>query len=368
LVILLIMALVSIDAKRNNAAGPSSQSDVNAVLSGEKADISEDIQTEERVEISNFAKIFAGLGGSRALALWGMNSEEARTSATLKVPAEFDTIQGAIDAAVGGDTVYVAAGEYKEIIIMKNGVSVVGEKAETTILDGDKKGNVVTFKGLDDKDTRLENLSIKNAQENLSGILIENSSPIINRNIVFANDYDIYIKGQSSPTVQRNILEQSKAGVQIFNLSEVKDSNPIIVDNLIYGNKKGINLYNGNATIEHNTISFNSAYGIEAGATFGVNLVNSSASIKNNIISDNGSCEICSGISVDAKSKNVNIGYNDLWNNQLNFVCFGECVMDETNRSEDPFFENGLLYDFNLKPDSPFLAAGSDGQRLGARL
>lgn len=368
LIILSIMAIFFINSRRDSTASSSTKSDVNTVLSGEKADISADAQPEGKAEIANFAKIFSGLGGSRALALLGMNSEEARTSATLKVPAEFGTIQEAIDAAVSGDTVYVAAGEYKEIITMKNGVSLIGEKAETTILDGDKKGNVVTFKGLDDKDMRLENFSIKNAQENLSGVLIENSSPVINRNIIFSNDYDVYIKGQSSPTVQRNILEQSKAGVQIFNLNEVNNSNPIIVDNLIYGNKKGVNLYNGNATIEHNTISFNSAYGIESGATFGINLVNSSAVIKNNIVSDNGICEICSGIAVDAKSKNVEIRYNDLWNNQLNFVCFGECVMDETNRSEDPFFENGLLYNFNLRPDSLFLSAGSDGQRLGARL
>ena len=371
--ILLLIALVMLAAnsfgnRKNDVSGVASVNDLNQVLSVEKSDADDGAEEETVVETSVFAKMFASLGGSGALSSLRQSSEGAHKSIVLKVPAEFVTVQKAINAAIAGDVVLVAAGEYKENIVMKAGVSVVGENAETTILDGDKKGNVVVFKNLDNKETRLENFSIKNAQENLSGVLVENSSPIINRNIIFSNDYDIYIKGHSSPIVQRNILEQSKSGVQIFNLEKIDDSNPLITDNLIYGNKKGINLYNGKATIEHNTVSFNSSYGIEAGATFGIYLANSSATIKNNIVTDNGTCEICSGIYVDEKSTDVKLSFNDIWNNQNNFFCSGVCAMEDNNRAEDPLFENGLLFNFALKAESPFLVAGSDGQRLGARL
>jgi len=358
--------------RKNGMPGGGVGEDVGAVLSGEARDLGTaaqaSLQSEMSAEAVNIARLLASLGHSQALNALRLSGEAPRGSIIFKVPGDFDTIQQAIDAAISGDTVMVAAGTYKENIVMKSGVSVVGEHAETTILDGDKKGNVVVFKNISDKETRLENFSIKNAETNLSGVLIENSSPLINRNIIFGNDYAIYIKGVSSPTIQRNILEQNKAGVQVFNLEKVEDSNPLILDNLIYANKKGINLYNGRAVIEHNTISYNGDYGLEAGATFGIYLTASAAVIRNNIITDNGSCEICSGVYADDKSADVELAYNDIWNNRNDFSCYGGCVLDATNFSEDPIFENGLLFDFRLKAESPLLGRGSDGQRLGARL
>lgn len=372
LFILLIAAVVWSSGRTDDTSGVGTGKDVGAVLAGQAGGLGEAEAASEEPKMSasvaNIAKVLASLGHSKALNALRSSGEVPRKSAVLKVPGEFDTIQKAVDAAVAGDVVAVAAGTYKENILMKDGVSVVGERAETTILDGDKKGNVVAFKNVSDRDTRLENFSIKNAEVNLSGVLVENSSPLINRNIIFGNDYDIYIKGDSSPLIQRNVLEQSKAGVQIFNLEKAEDSDPIIVDNLIYANKKGINLYNGKATIEHNTISYNGDYGMEAGATFGMYLTNSDAVISDNIITDNGTCEICSGIYIDDRSTDVKLSYNDIWNNQNNYICYGGCVLDETNRSEDPLFANGLLFDFTLQAESPLLTAGSDGQRLGARL
>lgn len=370
-VILAAAALAFSGSWRENESGAEKRNDVGAVLSGEAGDIGKAAvppKSEMSAESASIAKLLAGLGHGKALNALRLSGEGARKNMVLKVPGEFDTVQKAIDAAVAGDVVMVAAGTYKENIAMKDGVSVVGEHAETTILDGDKKGNVVAFKNIGDKDTRLENFSIKNAEANLSGVLIENSSPLINRNIIFGNDYDIYIKGNSSPVIQRNVLTQSKAGVQIFNLEKAKDSDPAIIDNLIYANKKGVNLYNGKALIEHNTISYNSDYGLEAGATFGIYLANSDASIRNNVITDNGTCEICSGVYVDDRSSGVKLSHNDIWNNQNNYVCYGGCMLDEANLSEDPLFVNGLLFDFNLQAGSSLLAAGSDGQRLGARL
>jgi hypothetical protein len=155
--------------------------------------------------------------------------------------------------------------------------------------------------------------------------------------------------------------------VQIFNLEEPKNSKPAISDNLIFGNKKGINIYKGYAAVDHNTVSFNSLIG-ESGATFGIYLAGSSANIVNNIITDNGICELCSGIYADEGCHDVKIDYNDLWNSQNNFVCFGKCEMGGNNLSDDPRFTNGVQYDFSLSADSPFLSSGSDGKKLGARL
>lgn len=302
-------------------------------------------------------KLFAGI----------IDDSIAQSIRTIKVPQDADSIQKAIDMAKSGDTVFVSAGEYKGNIIMKDGVSLIGESARTVILDGDKKGNVVAFKDAADINTRFENFTVKNSGNDLSGILVEDSSPIINRNIILQNDYDIYIKGESSPVVQRNTISESKSGVQIFNLEEPKNSKPAISDNLIFGNKKGVNIYKGHASIDHNTVSFNGLIG-ESGATFGIYLAGSSATVANNIITDNGICELCSGIYADESCHDVKIDHNDLWNSQNNFVCFGKCEMGGNNLSDDPRFTNGVQYDFSLGADSPFLSSGSDGQKLGARL
>jgi parallel beta-helix repeat protein len=299
-------------------------------------------------------------------ALGGIVAPDIVKSKTIRVPEDFAKIQGAIDSAKSGDVIMVAAGEYKENIIMKDGVSLIGAGADGTIIDGQKSGNVVAFKNVANKETRLENFTIKNSGENLSGVFIEDSSPIVSRNVILDNDYNIYIKGNSSPTVQKNKLTSSKAGVQIFNLEYVAGYKPIITDNIVFKNKKGINVYNGEALIEHNTISLNSYYKDDMGATFGVYLASAGSDIKNNIITDNGTCELCSGIYADEKSKSVVIAYNNLWNNKNNFVCFGECSMESSNLSNDPEFlsEENL----SLSEDSEFLNSASDGQKLGSRL
>jgi len=366
---LFVLSAIFIGSRNNSASDTASENNIDEVLAGGVIEVN-NTQEEKPTEDLSLSRVSIGLGLSDILSFLKIDESvvTGHKSAIIKVPSEVDSIQKAIDGAESGDVVLVSAGEYKGTIIMKDGVSLIGEDAETTILDGNEFGNVVTFKEIKNTETRFENFTVRNAKENLSGILIENSSPLVNRNIVLQNDYDIYVKGESSPAIQHNKLSESKAGVQIFNLSEVENSNPFIVDNLIFGNKKGINIYKGNAIIEHNTISFNSAYGIEAGATFGIYLTEATAGIRNNVITDNGVCEICGGIYIDAKSEGVIIDHNDIWNNQNNFVCFGGCTMEDNNLSEDPMFENGLLFEFNLKAESPFLVSGSDGQKLGARL
>lgn len=61
-------------------------------------------------------------------------------AAELHVPAEFPTIQAAIDAAVPGDTVVIAAGTYFERPRLTKAVSLRGAPGATTVLDGSPGG------------------------------------------------------------------------------------------------------------------------------------------------------------------------------------------------------------------------------------
>ncbi len=59
------------------------------------------------------------------------------TTRTLRVPADFATIQSAVDAARPGDLVLIAAGEYAEAVTVRTSSIVVrGEDRNTVILDG----------------------------------------------------------------------------------------------------------------------------------------------------------------------------------------------------------------------------------------
>ena len=62
----------------------------------------------------------------------------------LLVPQEFSSIQAAIDAAVEGDTVTVAAGTYFERIdFLGKAISVVGAGAENTVVDASSLDSTV---------------------------------------------------------------------------------------------------------------------------------------------------------------------------------------------------------------------------------
>jgi parallel beta-helix repeat protein len=58
-------------------------------------------------------------------------------------PADFSTIQEAVDAASDGDTVFVKTGIYYEHVVVNRTVSLVGEDSSTTIIDGNGTGRVI---------------------------------------------------------------------------------------------------------------------------------------------------------------------------------------------------------------------------------
>ena len=55
-------------------------------------------------------------------------------AATLRVPAQFPTIQAALDAASAGDTVRVARGVFTEQLVVARDVTIVGAAAGLTIV------------------------------------------------------------------------------------------------------------------------------------------------------------------------------------------------------------------------------------------
>jgi len=376
----------------------------------------ENVENENELEMSNWVLDFINI------------ILENQKPKTIKVPEEYKSIQLAIDSAKSGDRIEVLPGEYKENITMKEGVSVIGagfltlesqdslvvqdeksinnqvegngltlvltedeqtenedvneegveveiktdfyqDKLVSSIIDGGGFGNVVTFKNEITNKTEFGGFTIINSGKSLSGVFIEDSSPWIHDNVLVDNEYNIYIKGKSSPVIQKNRIQLANKGIQIyaFEKDDEYELKSNIIDNLITDNKIGIDVYQSSAEINHNTISYNNHYKTYLGATYGIYLSKSSAEIKNNIITDNGICELCAGVSADKESKEVVLKFNNIWNNKNNFVCFGDCTMEDNNLSEEPLFVDYINGGYKLSEESGIIGKSEDELDIGIR-
>ena len=109
---------------------------------------------------------------------------------TLHVPADSPTIQGALDAAASGDTVWVAPGTYAENISY-GGKSIHLEStagAEATVITGaDGAENLVLFSGGEDRRAALVGFTLSSPFEYLDLILVDHATPRIARNLLTGN-------------------------------------------------------------------------------------------------------------------------------------------------------------------------------------
>lgn len=106
----------------------------------------------------------------------------AALAEVLQVPSHANpSIQDAIDAAVDGDMIQLAAGVYFERIDLSGkAVTLAGDPAGGSVLDGDGAGPVVTISNGEGRGTLLTNLEIRNGAAVLGGGLeVLNASPTI---------------------------------------------------------------------------------------------------------------------------------------------------------------------------------------------
>ncbi|UFS68589.1 carboxypeptidase regulatory-like domain-containing protein [Geomonas sp. RF6] len=143
----------------------------------------------------------------------------AGAGVTRAVPADFPTIQGAIDAAGNGDTIVVAPGLYRERINFKGKAITLksSEGPRTTFINGSHKGSVVTLSSGEWNTSVLTGFTIQNGgpQSGLlsgGGIYIENASPIISNNIITGNSAcdgaGIFASG--SPIIRNNTISGNR--------------------------------------------------------------------------------------------------------------------------------------------------------------
>ena len=176
----------------------------------------------------------------------------------LHVPRDFETIQEAIDNAIGGDTVLVADGIYRENINFSGKNIVVAshyilEGVEDfiffTIIDGNDRGSVVTFPGNEDENARLIGFTIQNGSGNFEqearfggGILCQRSDPTLEHLFIRENDATqgggIYCE-RSNPTI-RNCTIINNVATFGGGLMCYLNSSPTVTGCTIDGNESDV--------------------------------------------------------------------------------------------------------------------------------
>jgi len=221
-------------------------------------------------------------------------------SATLLVPQDHLTIQGAIDAAQTNDTVLVDPGTYVENIDFKGKAIAIRSTGgyAVTVIDGGHPvdpdfGSVVLFANQEGQDTVLDGFTLENGSGTAmdartcgGGIFCHGASPSIINNLIHNNT----VEGESlnwgygggiscyaaSPTIENNIIynncvEQYGGGIDCSAASAPTIVANLIKDNMVevehpyeFGLGGGIHIHESFPIIKDNTITGNKVPGIGA--------------------------------------------------------------------------------------------------------
>jgi len=168
-------------------------------------------------------------------------------------PADFDTIQGAIDAAESGDTIIVAAGVYEEEVkIMDKSLILLGAQADVPIVDGVRAGDESIIRGkLDwrDRPTTFCLVRIQNSDVIVNGFTIE----IAKTWTIAITGSSIRREGISDVLISYNYIQSGKDGI----FRDTAAADVTIDHNYIASNSRGIATNGGGTAITENTFYSN---------------------------------------------------------------------------------------------------------------
>ncbi|MCK5559526.1 MAG: right-handed parallel beta-helix repeat-containing protein, partial [Thermoplasmata archaeon] len=189
------------------------------------------------------------------------NSTRGRSGNILDVGAgqTYITIQAAIDDSAPGDTISVHAGTYNENVIVDKTLTLTGNGASNTIIDGRGSSDVVYVSadwvnisgfyinnsGDQYNDAGLELNNVQNCTiennfitlNNKYGILVKssNNNIIVNNNVSSNVNHGIHLSSSSDNTIDNNIAVSNRAGISVRDHGGNTISNNILASNRMAG-------------------------------------------------------------------------------------------------------------------------------------
>jgi len=179
-------------------------------------------------------------------------------------PADFHTIQEAINAGGDGDTVFVRDGTYYEHIVVNKTLTLIGEDRNSTIVDGTSNGEIMYVWA---DNVTISNFTLQNAGFGTYGAVAVRSlfaNAQICNNTLIDNRHGVAVEsGAINVTVSGNLIYNKQPsyadGVRLFS------SETTVADNMVVNESTGIGLdWAYDNVISNNTV-VNSYIGIGAG-------------------------------------------------------------------------------------------------------
>ncbi len=181
-------------------------------------------------------------------------------SKTIVVPTDYSTIQGAINAAGDGDTVFVKRGIYNETLVLNKTISLIGEDREDTIIDAQRsrseviavEGDYITVSNFTLGNTAIHTLTgggdyLRTGEGD--GIVVYGPShfvQIVNNSIVNCPLIGIYLYGSTIPIGLENVAHQ----------------NILVINNTIYSCYSAIQVDTVDCFVPSNSY-YNCTYGVK---------------------------------------------------------------------------------------------------------
>lgn len=245
-----------------------------------------------------------------------------RTHATgpIHVPEDFPTIQQAIDAALGDDTIIVAPGTYQ------------------VNLDFQGKSIYLTSE-LGALNTRL--IPLSETQPMVHFTNAENRNAILNGFTVMSSSAyaSIYVSG-ASPTITNNIFRDYSSSESNAVVIFCEFGDPLISRNLFFNNGgiSCVGIFSGKATLVNNTFDRNRRgfFSLSGGTAI------------NNII--------CRSTEYGIAGSFNRQDYNLVWSNNPDYLSGAQA--GPQNLSADPLWLNATNFDYRLDILSPCINAG----------
>ncbi|MCP3685966.1 MAG: T9SS type A sorting domain-containing protein [bacterium] len=280
----------------------------------------------------------------------------------INIPSDYSTIQTGINASMNGDTVLVQQGTYveninfngKNIILTSNYIySSISLDIDSTIIDGNSVGTVVTFDHGENNDAVISGFTITNGSADQGGgICCINSSPLILNSIICYNELTgngggIYCRS-SSPVISYNTIKGNISTIDGAHSGGgiwcSENSSPLISNNLICNNSVnhlGGGIFSGESSpvLYSNTISNNQADWHGGGIAFrSSNLLGINTIVWGN---SNEQIYLYNGSSISITFSDIQGGYSG-----------------EGNFNMDPLFADSSNGDYHLQEVSPCIDAG----------
>jgi len=293
-------------------------------------------------------------------------------------PADFSTIQAAIDAASDGDTIIVRDGYYtgegnRDIDFKGKAVHLKSENGpENCIIDCQQQGRAFKFHTGEDENSILDGFTITGGYERLGGgILCDTCSPTIVNNIISGNE--AYVQGggimsyTASAWIIGNIVTDNAAiselgthwtygsggGIFCDRLSAPVIMANIIARNVATNNGAGICCENHpTVQIVNNTIAHNTAGGKGGGIYSWSGAV---VTVTNSILwgnrAENGNEIALRGSVSGTENSSLVVSYSDVagGENSVYVEPGGELGWGSGNIDADPLFADPENSDFHLK-------------------